>query len=387
MSPSSGGGLPRETDALAFLTLALADLEARGLKRERRRSPSAAQVDGILALTSNDYLGYAAGPFTPSFPTGTRSGAGAARLLDGCTPEHDALEAGLADFLGTDDALVFSSGYAANVGLLSALAGPGDIVVSDRLNHASIIDGARLSRAAVSVVPHLDADAVERVLATTPRRGRAFVVTETYFSMDGDVPDLARLREITQRHGAALLVDEAHALGVFGTEGRGLCHSLGVVPDALVGTFGKAFGASGAFVAGSLDLVAFLWNRARSFVFSTGISPLLAAAALVGLRRARGDDPGRTRVLAHAARLRRGLRDLGYDVPAGGVGPIVPVLLGEASRALVLARRLEEQGVRVAAIRPPTVPEGTSRLRVTVNAGLGEADVERALGAFARVRA
>jgi 8-amino-7-oxononanoate synthase len=371
---------------------ALASLASRDLRRTRARRRDR-DDEGVLALTSNDYLGYggAAVDYTDTDSWPTQTGAGAARLIYGSTKEHDALEDALAAYLGVDDALVFSSGYAANVGLLSCLAGPDDLVVSDQLNHASIIDGCRLARARIAVVPHLDVDAVDRALAEHAaraddgrQRGRAFVVTESYFSMDGDVPDLAALRAITHRHGAALLVDEAHAIGLFGPRGRGLCAAAGIVPDARVGTFGKAIGASGAFVAGSTSLIAWLWNRARSFVFSTGISPLLAHAALAGLRRVEADEAGRTRVLAYAERLRRGLRELGYDVPAGSMGPIIPVLLGEASRALAVTARLAEDRVRVIPIRPPTVPEGSSRLRVTVHAGLAEADIDRALAAFAR---
>lgn len=372
--------------ALDFLDEALAALAARDLRRTRLRSRDFADA-GVLALTSNDYLGYASG--RRDYPdTDTRSvpsGAGAARLVYGTTPEHDALEDALAAFLGTEDALVFSSGYAANVGLVSSLAGPGDLIVSDRLNHASIIDGCRLARATVAVVPHLDAAAVDRALAAFDGPGRAFVITESYFSMDGDVPDLAALRAITHRHGAALLVDEAHAIGLFGERGRGLAQAAGIVPDATMGTFGKCFGASGAFVAGSNTLIEWLWNRARSFVFSTGISPRLADAASAGLRRLATDDVGRARVLALATQLRRGLRDLGYEVPTASVGPIVPVILGEAARALAVSRGLAAEGVRVIPIRPPTVPAGTARLRVTVHAGLSEADVERALAAFAKV--
>lgn len=346
----------------------------------------------VLTLTSNDYLGYTGlrSEYTETDRNACRTGAGASRLIDGTTPEHDALEDAIAAFLGREDALVFASGYTANLGLVSCLAGPSDVIVSDRLNHASIIDGCRLSRAEIAVVPHLDVAAVERALTEHRDRNRpgsrAFVVTESYFSMDGDIPDLVALRAITHRFNAPLLVDEAHALGVFGPQGRGLCHARGVVPDATVGTFGKSAGASGAFVAGSASLIEWLWNRARSFVFSTGISPVLARTALRGLTRMIGDDLGRERLLSHAARLREGLVAQGYQVPSGSVGPIVPVMIGDAARALAVADDLALEGVRVVAIRPPTVPEGTSRLRVTVHAGLTETDIDRALEAFGRAR-
>jgi 8-amino-7-oxononanoate synthase len=390
-------------NALAFLDEALAALEARHLRRPRRRfrdrPPAEAPAlfdDGsepaILTLTSNDYLAYTGlrSEYPDTDRDYCRTGAGASRLIDGTTAEHDGLEDALAAFLERDDALVFSSGYAANLGLVSSLAGPSDLVVSDRLNHASIIDGCRLSRAEIAVVPHLDVAAVEQALVAHRERNRpnsrAFVVTESYFSMDGDVPDLVALRALTHRFEAALLVDEAHALGVFGPSGRGLCHARGVVPDATVGTFGKSVGASGAFVAGSFSLIEWLWNRARSFVFSTGISPILARTARRGLTRMIADDLGRERLLSHARRLREGLTALGYEVPATSLGPIVPVLIGDAARALAVADDLAREGVRVVAIRPPTVPEGTSRLRITVHAGLTESDLDRALEAFGRAR-
>jgi 8-amino-7-oxononanoate synthase len=291
---------------------------------------------------------------------------------------HRALEEAAAELVGLDAALVFTSGYAANLGLLSALAGPGDLIVSDALNHASLIDGARLSRAQVVVVPHLDANAVERALQA-PRRGRSFVVTESYFSMDADSPDLRTLRRVCDTNGAALLVDEAHSLGVLGPEGRGLCVEAGIVPDALIGTFGKAFGAGGAFVAGCPSLIAWLWNKARSFVFSTGLSPVVAAAALEGLRVARRDPGRRARVLDTAREVRGGLEALGVKV--AGHDHILPWIVGEPGRAVALASTLRAAGLDLCAIRPPSVPVGTSRIRLTVTAAHEPADVTALLDA------
>ena len=359
--------------ALAFLDDALAEAERRDLLR--RRPPPA---EGGLSFCSNDYLALSRLP-----PPAADAGAGASRLVSGDRPVHAALEEAASAFVGQPAALVFSSGYAANVGLLSALVGPDDLLVSDALNHASIIDGARLSRARVEVVPHLDAAAVDRLLHR-PRTGRAFVVTESYFSMDADSPDLGTLRAVCNAHGAALLVDEAHALGVLGPDGRGLCAEANVLPDALVGTFGKAFGAAGAFVAGSPALVAWLWNRARSFVFSTGLSPAVAAAALQGLRAAEHEPERRARVLAAAAQLRAGLDRLGLR-PLGR-GPIIPCIVGEPGRALRLAEWLQTHGIDVRAIRPPSVPPGTARLRFTVTAAHTAADIERCLAAVAAAR-
>jgi 8-amino-7-oxononanoate synthase len=276
-------------------------------------------------------------------------------------------------------ALVFSSGYAANVGVISALAEPGDLVVSDQLNHASIIDGCRLSRAQIAIVPHLDLAGTARALAA-PRSGRAWVVTESYFSMDADGPDLARLRAICDDAGAGLVVDEAHALGVFGEAGRGRCHAAGVDPDVMVGTFGKALGAAGAFVAGSAPLISWLWNRARSFVFSTGLSPQVAAATARAIEVVRAEPELRARLHANVARLRSGLAALGLTVL--GDGPIIPVVVGDSRRAVEVSARLRLAGVHVQAIRPPTVPEGGARLRVTTTARHSFDDIDRALAAF-----
>jgi 8-amino-7-oxononanoate synthase len=289
----------------------------------------------------------------------------------------------LARWLGTDRALAFSSGYAANLGMLSALASPGDLILSDRLNHASLIDGARLSRAQVSVYPHLDVDAVRIALRSIVRTpgSRAWVVTESYFSMDADSPDLRALRSVCDEAGAALVVDEAHALGVFGPDGRGLCAEHGVVPDVLSGTLGKAFGASGAFVAGCESLVAWLWNRARSFVFSTAMSPAVAEGARRNLERSIREPELRARALARAAELRRGL--LRSGISAIGHGVVVPCLVGDAKATVHLSARLEEQGIFALAIRPPTVPEGTSRLRLTATAAHTPSDIERALAILA----
>jgi 8-amino-7-oxononanoate synthase len=369
----------RSTDPLRHLDEEIEALAGRDLLRR----PPVAPAEGLLDLCSNDYLGYAAEPW----PTGGgRGGAGASRLVSGNDPAHDATETALAGWLGTEAALLFSSGYAANVGVLSALARPGDVIVSDALNHASIIDGCRLSGAEIRVVPHRDTASVGAALSTSPAGSRRWVVTESCFSMDGDSPDLPALRAVCDRHDAALIVDEAHALGVFGPEGAGLCAASGARPDVLVGAAGKALGLQGAFVAGSRRLRLWLWNRARSFVFSTGVSPMLAVALGERVRRIRRDDAGRARLAAAAGRLREGLAAL--DVPGlrGGQGPILPWIAGTPDEALRLSRRLREHGVLVQAIRPPTVPAGTSRLRITATAGLSDADVDRALRAFAAAR-
>ncbi len=362
------------TPALRFLEESLVEVRRQGLLRER---PPPSDDDGV-SFSSNDYLGLARRTVG-----GWRAGSGASRLLGGDRPVHRDLERASAELVGQDDALVFSSGYAANVGTIAALAGPGDLVVSDALNHASIIDGARLSRARVAVVPHLDVDAVERALAGR-REGRAFVVTESYFSMDADTPDLRALRTLCDGAEAALIVDEAHALGVLGPGGRGICAERGIRPDVLIGTYGKAFGAAGAFVAGCEALTLWLWNRARSFVFSTGVGPAVAAAALDNLRRAAAEPERRDRVLWAATTLRAGMERLGLRV--AGYGPILPWILGDAQQAWETASDLQGRGLNVRAVRPPTVPPGTARIRLTVTAEHASADLERALNVLRESR-
>lgn len=362
----------KHSSALGFLSEAIAKLEAQGLLR----TPPPAADDLADGFCSNDYLGLARSlPHTAD----AALGATASRLVCGTFRAHEDLERALAAMLGLPAALAFTSGYAANVGLVTALVQPGDQVVSDALVHASLIDGIRLTKAEVDVVPHLDVEATRRALRR-PVAGRRWVITESYFSMDADSPDLRALRAVCDEAGAALLVDEAHALGVLGPGGRGLCAEAGITADAVTATLGKAFGASGAVVAGSEELRLWLWNRARSFVFSTGMSPKLAADAAAAVGVVRSADDLRASVMARAAQLRAGLTAMG--APAIGHGPIVPVVLGDSGRAVRVARALGRRGVFVQPIRPPSVPAGTARLRLTVTAGHTAAQVDVLVGAL-----
>jgi len=372
--------MPRPPDPLRHLDDELRDLDHAGLLRTPPAALPAACAPGALVLCSNDYLGYASLPWPSAAEL--PAGAGASRLVTGTHPAHLDAERELAAWLGADAALLFSSGYAANVGTVAALARPGDVIVSDALNHASLIDGCRLSGASISVVAHLDTAAVERALAQAGGARRRWVLTESLFSMDGDTPDLPRLRALCDAHDAALLVDEAHAFGAVGPRGAGLCAQLGVHADVRIGTLGKSLGLHGAFVLGSASLRTYLWNRARSFVFSTGPSPALAAAAVDRIRRAAADDSGRQRLQFASDRIRAGLLELGANLLPGARGPILPWLLDTPAAAVSLSQRLAAQGVLVQPIRPPTVPKGTSRLRITASAALSPADLERALEAF-----
>jgi 8-amino-7-oxononanoate synthase len=372
---------------LRHLGEGLADLERRGLLRERPRPIDVAPVSEMLNLCSNDYLGYRTGGRLGKYALAAveenPTGAGASRLVIGEHSAHRRLERSLCNWLGTQESIVFTSGYAANVGSIAALAAEGDVIVSDALNHASIIDGCRLSRARCVVVPHNALEATREALRGAKAR-RRWVVTESYFSMEGDSPDLVALRGICDEYDAALIVDEAHALGVYGPGGRGGASAAGVQADVLIGTLGKALGAQGAFVTGSSELCRWLWNRARSFVFSTGLSPILAAIAQGAVEEALGDESTRARLRQVSDRLRRGLEAQGIAV-ANRLGAILPVMLGSESAAVAWSRALAEQGLLVQAIRPPTVPPRTARLRVTGRADLLDGDIDHAIEAFRRV--
>ena len=270
-------------------------------------------------------------------------------------------------------ALVFSSGYAANVGAISALVGKGDHVFSDRLNHASLIDGARLSGATIHVYDHAHPVHLDQLLGQVSE-GRKLVVSDSLFSMDGDSAPLEELRSVCDRHQAWLYVDEAHALGVVG-EGHGLCAAREVRPDVLVGTLGKAFGAQGAFVAGAESLRRWLIQKARSFVFSTALSPLVVAAARAALHVEREENWRRETVIRHADALRKGLK-------VEGEGAIVPVVYGSNAAALEAAAHLEHRGILAGAIRPPTVPRGTARIRLTPMATHTPEQVEKVIEAL-----
>ena len=349
-------------------------------------------VDGrmVLSFCSNDYLGFAS---HPALAAAVRraldeegTGAGASRHISGNMSAHRQLETSFAEFTGHAAAALFSTGYAANVGTLQALVARGDLIFSDDLNHASLIDGARLSRAEVVVYRHADLEDLAAKLAAHRAKGQnALIVSESLFSMDGDEAPLEGLAQLARRYDAGLVLDEAHALGVMGPAGSGLAPAAGILPDVTIGTLGKAFGSQGAFVAASSAVVALIRNRARSFVYSTAPSPALTAASLAALRLVREADALRATLRQHWVRLRSGLAELGYRVLPGD-SAIVPVLIGDSGPTMELSRVLFERGVFVHGIRPPTVPRGQGRLRVVPMATHSEADIAEALAAFAEVR-
>lgn len=335
----------------------------------------------VTVFCGNDYLGLRSHPclvdeINRQLALNT-VGSGASRLVSGDLPIYSEAESVFARFVGTQASLLFSSGFAANVGTLPALATTGDVIFSDVLNHASIVDGCRLSRARTVVFDHANPRALQLAIAAARPFRRGWIVTESVFSMDGDVAPIGELRSIADREGLGLYVDEAHGIGVFGAGGRGVCAEQAVRPDVLIGTLGKALGGAGAFVAGSHALRLLLWNRARSFVFSTGVSVPNAALALAAVRLLERETDRIRTVRSRAMQLRAKLRALG--VPVGGRDdcPIVPVLLGHEARALRVSSALLDRGFFVSAIRPPTVPRGTSRLRITVSAMHTELEVEQ----------
>jgi 8-amino-7-oxononanoate synthase len=375
----------------------LAELESSGLRRRLRliEGPQGPQVtlDGrpVLLLCSNNYLGLADHPrlrqaaAEAALSLGTS--AGASRLISGSMSIHAELESRLAQFKGTETALLFGSGYLANTGAIAALARRGEVVFSDELNHASIIDGCRLAGAETFVYRHADTEHLAWGLRRSAGRA-ALIVTDGVFSMDGDVAPLPELADLAQRHRCRLLVDEAHATGCIGPGGRGSVAAAGLTDevDVIVGTLGKALGGYGAYVCGSAELVDFLVNSARPFIFSTAPPPPLVAAAQAAIELLLEHPDRVERLRANAGVLREGLRSEGLE-PMGGHTQIVPLVIGEADDAVALCEWLLAEGVFAQAIRPPTVPPGTCRLRLTTMATHRPADLRHAarlIGAAAR---
>ncbi len=368
----------------AWLKAQLGQLSAEALLRDPAdadaRRALASSGAPMLDACSNDYLGLgrrAVSRETLSSLDGASIGAGASRLVQGTFDEHSQLEQELASWLGMPTSLLTLSAFAANVGLIPAVAGPGSLVVSDSLNHASIVDGCRLAKARVAIVPHLDVDAVERALAQHAGPGPAWVVTEGLFSMDGDSPDLAALRQVCDRFRAGLVVDEAHSLGVMGPSGSGRAAAERVHADVLVAGLGKAVGAQGGVVACSDAMRTWLWNRARSFVFSTAPSPALCRLVLEQVRLAQAADPLRAQLAVRARELRAALSARGLTALGDPDSPIVPIVLGPNERALKAMEVLRARRILAQAIRPPTVPPGAARVRITVHADWPEDAVAR----------
>lgn len=381
---------------LAWLVEELQTLDRLELRRRLRthQGPQTAElsVDGqaLINFGGNDYLGLAADPRVAAAAIDAIQqegwGSGASPLVTGHGASHAALEAALAKLEGTAAALLFSSGFAANVGTITALAGKGDVIFSDAKNHASIIDGVRLCGARPQIYQHLDVDHLEKLIAQASAFRRRIIVTDTLFSMDGDFAPLVDLCELAERYDAMLIVDEAHATGVFGEQGRGLCEHLGVEDrvDVRIGTLSKALGGHGGFVVGSQTLIDWLLNRARSYVFSTA-APMAASAAMLAALQIVHDEPERRRtLLTRAADLRGQLRAQGWQV--GGESQIIPVLMGEPEPTMQASLRLRELGLFVPGIRPPSVPSGESLLRISLSYAHTEQHLTRLVAAFDELR-
>ena len=374
------------------LAAELADRDVRGLRRVRRllASPQRARVtvDGsdYVAFCSNDYLGLAA---DPRLAAAAREGidrygvgGGASHLILGHGTAHHELEEALAQFVRLPRALLFSTGYMANMGVVSALTGRGDAVFADKLNHASLNDAALVSRAAFKRYAHNDLEALARLLATTTAR-RRLVVTDAVFSMDGDIAPVAALLELCERHDAYLFIDDAHGFGVLGEAGRGTLEHFGITSDRIIymATLGKAAGVAGAFVAGDETLIETLIQNARTYIYTTATPPLLAHALLASLQIIAQEEWRRERLRALIAQLRDGLAASSWQLMPSET-PIQPLLAGGNDAALALSARLAATGLLVPAIRPPTVPQGTARLRISLSADHEAADVARLVAAL-----
>jgi 8-amino-7-oxononanoate synthase len=385
------------------LAAALEQLDLRHLRRTRRTIDGFpevgnrvnALVDGraLIDFSSNDYLGLARHPAISAAMAECASrcgaGSGAAHLVTGHGTEHARVEEEMADFVGRERALLFSTGYMANLAVIATLAGRGESVLLDRLNHASLIDGALLSGARFKRYAHADASACEAALVAGTD-SVSVVATDGVFSMDGDVGPLDALARSAQQHDAWLIVDDAHGLGVLGRTGRGTPEHFGLDSDAvpvLVGTLGKAFGSFGAFVAGSADLIELLMQRARPYIYTTAMPQPIAAATRKALEILQRESWRRQRVLALATRFHRAAEQLHVPLmtTAGPVTPIQPILIGDADAAVSAHQELFAAGFCVVAIRPPTVPEGSSRLRVTLSAAHTESQVDALAETLGRI--
>jgi len=340
-----------------------------------------------ILLSSNNYLGLTEHPELKAAAKEAvdlwGTGSGGSRLITGNMRLHEELEETIARFKGTEAAIVFNTGYMANMGAITALMGQKDIIFSDELNHASIIDGCRLSQAKTVIYPHKNTSVLEKLIKENSGYRHTFIITDGVFSMDGDLAPLPRLVELAEKYNAWLMIDDAHATGVMGHRGAGTAEHFGLegkIPIQ-IGTLSKAIGSSGGFVAGSYDLIDFLRNKARSFIYSTALSPSVIAAALAGFKVLQEFPQIRENLHLNAQYLRSGLKEIGYTILTEE-SPVLPVLIGDANKTMQMAKQLLDLGVFAPGIRPPTVPQGMSRLRVTVMATHTREDLDKALTAF-----
>ena len=374
----------------------LHELDAQGLRRKLRvvdllggMRASVNNKDCVLFCTNN-YIGLADHPkvLERSQRALSRYGAGAqaSRLVSGHLSVHMQLEEITANFKGAEACLSFPTGYMANLAAVSALVGEEDVILCDRLNHASLIDACRGSKAKFMVYEHLSLEDLKKQLEKTTKYRRRLIVTESLFSMDGDLVPLKKLMELAHESDALVLVDDAHGTGVLGPAGQGITHHfpLKYYPAAVVGTYSKAMGSMGGFVCGPKIFIEYLLNKARTFIYTTGLAPAVCGASL-GALEVLHEEPQRVEKLwENAKKIREGLRALGHDIPRGA-GPIMPVIVGENEEAVKMSEKLLEEGILVVAIRPPTVPKGTARLRLSVSSAHTDADIEKLINAFKKL--
>ena len=372
------------------------DLKKKGLYREMRtvegEQDSSVVINDkrVLMFSSNNYLGLANHPglkkasMDAALYYGT--GSGGSRLISGSMEVHRTLEKELALFKGTDGALLFSSGYHANVGAVSALAGEGDLILSDEFNHASIVDGCRLSRGEVRVYKHGDMNSLKEILRRSSRFKQRLIVTDSVFSVDGDIAPLPDIVDLAENYSALVMVDDAHGTGVLGKKGKGAIEHFGLEGkvEIQMGTLGKALGSFGAYIAGSEDLIQYLVNKTRSLLYTTALPPSVCGSALAALKIL-GERPELVSQLRNnASYFRKGMRDLGYPISESGT-PILPLILRDPFVTMNMARSLFDEGVYVQGIRPPTVPKGTSRLRITLMASHTREQLDFGLRAFKKI--
>jgi glycine C-acetyltransferase len=380
---------------LTFLSAALEEIKEQNLYRRLRTIQGAqsatVHLEGkkVVLLCSNDYLGLAAHTILQKAAIQTLErygcGAGASRSISGTMEPHRALEERIADFKGCEAALLFSSGYMANLGLLTTLVEEGDLIVSDEFNHASIVDGCRLSRAEVWIYRHRDIDHLEDLLKKSSHRHR-LIVTDGVFSMEGDIALLPAIRELADRYGAMVMVDDAHATGVLGHGGRGTAEHFDMMGrvEIQMGTLGKALGGFGAYVTGSRDLIDYLINRCRTFLYTTALPPAIAAMALAALDIVAREPQRRKNLWENTSYFKEGLERLGFDTGMSET-PICPVLIGNNSLTMEADHRLMARGVFLQGIRPPTVPPQSSRLRASIMATHTKKDLDYALEGLRKV--
>lgn len=370
----------------------LANIKSKGLYRELNTIGSA-QTPKVLKngrelilLSSNNYLGLTSHPKVKKAAIDAvkeyGTGAGGARLTTGNTELHTNLEEKIAQFKDTESALVFSTGYMANVGAISALMKKGDLILSDELNHASIIDGCRLSGADVYVYPHMDISSIEKTLRTS-KHGKKLIVTDGIFSMDGDIAPLREIVELAKDFDAMVMVDDAHATGVLGKHCRGTADYFNVEVDINMGTLSKALASMGGYIAGSSELIDYLRNRARSFMFSTALPPPAAAAAIAAIECIKDENPAK-KLWQNVRIYKKGLLDLGFSIKSET--PIIPLFTGDAKTTTEAAAELEKLGVYALGIRPPAVPAGKGRIRTSLMATHSEQDLKIAIDAIGAIK-